>query len=276
MGPHNSSTLTISTGVPQGCVLSPFLYSLYTYDWIPSYNTNIIIKFADDTTVVGLITGGDESAYREEIKRLMVWCTENNLALNIKKTKELIIDLRGNQDVHTPLYINEEMVERVSCFKFLGTHISEDLSWTKNIMALVKKAQKRLYFLRMLRKVNLPQRLLVSFYSCSIESILTYGMLVWYGSSTAADKKALQRVIKTAQNIIAKQQLPTLENIFTSRCLQKIHNILKDTYHPAHHLFERLPSGKRYRVIKTRTTRFKNSFYPKAITILNTELKKHS
>ncbi|KAI2667379.1 RNA-directed DNA polymerase from mobile element jockey [Labeo rohita] len=259
MGPHNSSTLTISTGVPQGCLLSPFLYSLYSYDCIPSYNANIIIKFVDDTTVVGLITGGDKSAYREEIKRLMVW---------------------RNQDVHTPLYINEEMVERVSCFKFLGTYISEDLLWTKNIMALVKKAQKRLYFLRMLRKVNLPQRLLVSFYSCSIESILTYGMLVWYGSSTAADKKALQRVIKTAQNIIAKQQLPTLENIFTSRCLQKIHNILKDSYHPAHHLFERLPSGKCYKhgkqAIKTRTTRFMNSFYPKAITILNAELKKHS
>ncbi len=87
MGLHTSSTLTISTWVPQGCVLSPFLYSVYTNDCIPLYNTNTIIKFADDTTVVGLITRGDESASREEIKRLMGWCTENNLALNIKKTK---------------------------------------------------------------------------------------------------------------------------------------------------------------------------------------------
>ncbi len=87
MGPHNSSTLTISTGVPQGCVLSLFLFSLYTHDCIPLYNNNTIIKFADDTTVVGLITRGDESAYIEEIKKLMEWCTENNLALYIKKTK---------------------------------------------------------------------------------------------------------------------------------------------------------------------------------------------
>ncbi len=96
-----------------------------------------------------------------------------------------------------------------------------------NITALVKKAQN-LYFLRMLRKVNLSQRLLLSFYRCSIKSILTHGMLVWYGNSSAADKKALQRVIKTAQNIITKQQLPALDNIFTSCWLQKIHNILKD------------------------------------------------
>ena len=55
MGSHHSSTLVLSTGAPQGCVLSPFLYSLYTHDCNPLYNTNAIIKFADDTTVVGLI-----------------------------------------------------------------------------------------------------------------------------------------------------------------------------------------------------------------------------
>ncbi len=156
-------------------------------------------------------------------------------------------------------------------------HTSQRNSWTINITALVKKAQKRLYFLRMLRKVNLSQQLLLSFYRCSIESVLTHGMLVWYGSSSAADKNALQRVIKTSQNI-TQQQLPALDKMFASHCLQKIHNILKDSYHPAHNLFELLPSGKRYRSIKTRTTRFMNSFYPKAITItiLNTELKIHS
>ncbi len=164
---------------------------------------------------------------------------------------------------------------RVSSFKFLGTHISEELTWTINITALVKKAQKRLHFLRMLRKVNLSQQLLLSFYRCSIESVLTQGLLAWYGSSSAADKKALQRVIKTAQNI-TKQQLPSLDDIFAYHCLQKIQNILKDSYHSAHNLFELLPSGKRYRSIKTRTTRFMNSFYPKAMTILNTELKIHS
>jgi hypothetical protein len=46
----------------------------------------ITIKFADDTTVVGLITDNDETAYRE-VRELAVWCQDNNLSLNVNKTK---------------------------------------------------------------------------------------------------------------------------------------------------------------------------------------------
>lgn len=52
LGPHLSSIITLSTGSPQGCMLSPLLYSLYTHDCTPTYTSNSIIKFVDDTTVV--------------------------------------------------------------------------------------------------------------------------------------------------------------------------------------------------------------------------------
>ena len=51
-------------------MLSPTLYSLYMHDCTPAYPTNAIIKFVDDITVVGLISGGDESAYREEVHKM--------------------------------------------------------------------------------------------------------------------------------------------------------------------------------------------------------------
>lgn len=89
-----SSSITLNTGSPQGCVLSPLLYTLLTHDCRAHYDSNLIVKFADDTAVVGLIANGDEIAYRQEVEGLGLWCKENNLILNISKTKEMIVDFR--------------------------------------------------------------------------------------------------------------------------------------------------------------------------------------
>jgi hypothetical protein len=56
VGNNPSTMLILNTGDPQGCVLSPLLYSLFTHDCMARHDTNSIIKFAVNTTVVGLIT----------------------------------------------------------------------------------------------------------------------------------------------------------------------------------------------------------------------------
>ncbi len=94
MGNNTSSPLILNTGAPQGCVLSPILYSLYTHDCTATHSSNVIVKFADDTTVIGLITDNDETAYTEEVSTLTKWCQENHLSLNIAKTNELVVDYR--------------------------------------------------------------------------------------------------------------------------------------------------------------------------------------
>ena len=72
-------------------MLNPLLYSLFPHDCTARHASNIFIKFADAPTVVGLITDNDETAYREKVRELAVWCQDNNLALNVSKTKELIV-----------------------------------------------------------------------------------------------------------------------------------------------------------------------------------------
>jgi siderophore synthetase component len=52
-------------------MLSPLLYSLFTHDCMASHDSNTIITFPDDTTVVGLITDNNETAYMEEVRDLV-------------------------------------------------------------------------------------------------------------------------------------------------------------------------------------------------------------
>jgi gmma-aminobutyric acid receptor subunit gamma/cGMP-dependent protein kinase 2 len=62
VGNNTSVTLILNTGAPQGCMLQPFLYSLFTHDCVAKHDSNAVIKVADDTIVVGLITDNDETA----------------------------------------------------------------------------------------------------------------------------------------------------------------------------------------------------------------------
>ncbi|KAL0153375.1 hypothetical protein M9458_051294 [Cirrhinus mrigala] len=192
MGTLMSSSRTTNTGAPQGCVLSLLLFSLYTNDCTSNDPSVKLLKFADDTTLIGLIQDGEESGYRQEVRELAVWCCHNNLELNTLKTVEMIIDFRRSLPALPPLSIMDRTVATVETFKFLGSVISQYLKWDTHINSIVKKAQQRLYFLRQLRKFNLPQELLKQFYSAIIESVLCTSVTVWFGSATKSDIRRLQ------------------------------------------------------------------------------------
>ncbi len=80
-------------------------------------------------------------------------------------------------------------VTAVESFRFLGT--TQDLKWDYHIESMMKKAQQRLYFLHQLRTFNLPQDLLIQFYSAIIESVLCTSITVWFSSATKSDLRRL-------------------------------------------------------------------------------------
>ena len=268
IGGMTSTPLTISTGAPQGCVLSSLLYNIYTHDCIASSSQTSIIKFADDTVVVGLISNNNDQAYLKQVKDITQWCQLNNLALNVTKTKEMVVDYRKQQGNYTPLYISEQPVERVESFKYLGVHINNDFTWTVNIQSIIKKSRQRLYFLRLLRKFRVSTPILKAFYSSAVESVLTGSITTWYGSSTVRDCSALQRVVHSAERCI-RAPLPALRDIYTRRVKTRARKIIKDITHPNNGLFKKLKSGRRLRCHKARTERLRKSFFPQAIRFMN-------
>jgi hypothetical protein len=102
---------------------------------VATHDSNTIIKFADNTTVVSLITDGNESDYRDEVRDLAVWCQDNNFSLNFIKTKEQIMDCRRERGEHAP--INKAVVEWFESFRFLGVHITKDLTWSTHICTIL-------------------------------------------------------------------------------------------------------------------------------------------
>ncbi len=155
------------------------------------------------------------------------------------------MDFRRNPLALPPLTIMNSTVTAVDSFRLLGTTISLDMKWDNHTDSMVKKAQQRLYFLHQLKKFNLPQELLIHFYSAIIESVLCTSITIWFSSTTKSDLRRQRRVVRTAKRIIGTI-LPTLQELYISRVSKRAGKITL-TSHPAHSLFKLLLSGRRYR-----------------------------
>ena len=182
----------------------------------------------------------------------------------------MIVDFRKKKIPVEPLTINGAVIDTVDCFKFLGTTVSNTLGWDANVEVTVEKAQQRLFFLRQLKKFGLRRESLIQFYNSVVESVLTFSLCVWYGNTTQRQRDRLERVIRTAVKIIGCE-LPSLASIYSKRSVARARKIIADVSHPAKELSQLPPSGKRYRSFKSRTNRFKNSYFPLVVSALSTE-----
>ena len=137
---HSSSMRYITCGVPQGSVLGPVLFLLYINDICNISNLVKFVLFADDTNIFCSSNSLHDlqNLLNRELAKLFVWFSVNKLSLNLGKTNYMLFRNRPPEN-SLELRMNNVVIPRVACTKFLGILIDENLNWKPHIQSVKSK-----------------------------------------------------------------------------------------------------------------------------------------
>ena len=269
----------VNSGVPQGTKLGPLLFLIMVNDLRNSPN---LVKYVDDTTVWEVLSKNSSSNFPAIVDECANWASANNMKLNESKTKELQVCFSSQPVTHPAITINNVPVDIVKHAKLLGVTISSDLKWNLHIDNICKKASKKLYALRLLRRNGIPTSTLLSVYCTCIRPTLEYACEVWHGSLQSYLNDQIEAVQKRALRIIYSNlsykdamvtaNIDTLEARRVSLCARLFRNMTC----PSHKIHSLLPQRRSldyslrrtrtFSIPKFRTERFRKSFIPSRAT----------
>ena len=173
-------------GLKQGCPLSPMMFNLYIDDMkdifdaqcdpVTITDTNIShFLYADDLVLVSLSPEG----LQRSLDKISDYATTKSLTISIKKSKSMIFNL-GGRLIDKKFYINDEPLEPVKSFCYLGFEVVPSGVVTHAKEVLNDKAKKALHpLLGAIAKFNLPVKLAIRLFHTYISPILLYGVENW-------------------------------------------------------------------------------------------------
>lgn len=172
----SSTLVSVTSGVPQGSVLGPLLFLIYIND-IASNISSKISLFADDCVVYREVTNSfDLIQLQNDINTISLWCDTWSMELNANKCKSMRIS-RTSQ-INPDYNIRGIALQSVLEYKYLGVHITFDLTWKSHIDYVTNNASRMLGYLK--RNFSLaPQSLKLILYKTLVRPKLEYAHAIW-------------------------------------------------------------------------------------------------
>lgn len=192
-----SSPVGIRFGVPQGAVLSPTLYNIFTYD-VPTSTECEIAQFADDTAFLR-----SSRFVKNIVKRLQQLFKKYNryykqwkITVNSEKTQAIFFSRRRTRQLpQRPFLAGESNIEWSSVVKYLGVLLDRRLTFNQHCTYVAEKALKavKLFYSLLNRRSSLSTRNKTAFYKLCIRPIMTYAAPIII-TAAKSHKKRLQVV----------------------------------------------------------------------------------
>ncbi|PFX11352.1 RNA-directed DNA polymerase from mobile element jockey, partial [Stylophora pistillata] len=190
----------VPAGVPQGTKLGPWLFLIMINNL--SVADTIIWKYVDDTTLVESVLKNESSYMQLRVNELVRQSEVDGFQFNESKCKELRISFSRSGSLFDHITINDKQIEVVSSARLLGVIVSDNLRWNAHVESICKKAAKRLYFLKQLKRAKVPSEDMLLFYTTCIRPVLEYACPVFHHSLPQYLSNEMERLQKRALRMI--------------------------------------------------------------------------